>query len=100
MSRMRLLAPFAFLFAIGFGCAGTGRPRVESPSPGATYNVAPPYHDPEYSLRLTLQRPGDWDERFNIDGGEGVPDPILRLTRRSDGATIEVLFLPRPSGTP
>ncbi|HTK05449.1 MAG TPA: hypothetical protein VL500_07725 [Candidatus Eisenbacteria bacterium] len=72
----------------------------ETVSADATLTVAPPYHDPEYAVRLTLPRPGDWAERYNIDGGEGAPDPILRLTRRSDGATIEVLFLPRSGGTP
>jgi len=99
MKRHGLLAVCALFVVTVTGCAATIRPPATAPA-GATLTVAPPYHDPEYAVRLTLPRPGDWEERFNIDGGENAPDPILRLTRRTDGATIEVLFLPRAGGTP
>jgi hypothetical protein len=98
MSRYGLLLACT-LFA-SLGCAGTaGRPRDVHAAP-ATVTVAPPYHDPEYALRLAMPDPADWDERYHIDGGENAPDPMLRLTRRSDGAVIEVLFVPRAGGTP
>lgn len=97
MSRHALL--FAVSLFAAVGCAGSVHPRDARPT-RATLNVVPPYHDPEYGLRLTLPDAGEWDERYNIDGGENAPDPILRLTRRTDGAVIEVLFLPRNGGAP
>lgn len=97
MSRYGFLFACALSFAAG--CAGSVRPR-DVRDVRATLTVAPPYHDPEFALRLAMPDLADWDERHNVDGGENAPDPILRLTRRSDGAVLEVLFLPRAGGTP
>jgi hypothetical protein len=99
MKRHGLLAVCSLFVVSVIGCTAAVRPPPTVPA-AATLTVAPPHRDPEYAVRLTLPRPGDWEERYNIDGGAGAPDPILRLTRRSDGATIEVLFLPRSGGTP
>ncbi len=85
------------------GCAGSRPPGPNDPATLAaaqSVTVAPPYHDSEYLLRIAARDPAAWEQRRNVDGGEGRPDAILRLARASDGAQIDVLFLPKTEGEP
>lgn len=82
------------------GCASAPPRTTPRPADVGAFTVVPPYHDPEYALRLTLPNAAEWDERRNVDGGEGAPDAILRLTHRTTGAVLDVLFLPKTEGDP
>ncbi len=94
---------FLAIFALAAAGCAASPPSARGPSSaeGArSYSVAPPYHDPEYVLRFSIPDPAAWEQRRNVDGGEGRPDAILTLTRAADGARIEVLFLPKTEGEP
>lgn len=88
---------FALVLA---GCAASPPRTTSRPAVAGSVTVAPPYRDPEYVLRFAVPDPSAWEERRNIDGGDGAPDSILRLTHRSSGAVIDVLFLPKTEGGP
>lgn len=99
----KTLLTLACLLVALSGCAGSRPPAPGDPAALAsaqTVTVAPPYHDPEYLLRIALRDPAAWEQRRNVDGGEGRPDAILSLSRASDGARIDVLFLPKSEGEP
>lgn len=99
--RKRVFSVFGVVFATFLSGCAASPPRTSSrPTAAGSLTVAPPYRDPEYVLRFSVPDLSDWDERRNIDGGEGAPDPILRLTHRSTGAVIDVLFLPKTEGDP
>lgn len=97
----RVFALAGVVFAMFFsGCAASPPRTTSRPAVAGAIAVAPPYRDPEYVLRFAVPDQSEWEERRNIDGGDGAPDPILRLTHRSNGAVIDVLFVPKTEGDP
>lgn len=100
MSKTSAILALLALAAAGCAASPPSARRPSAPSGAQLVAIAPPYHDPEYVLRIALRDPDAWEQRRNVDGGEGRPDAILSLTRASDGARIDVLFLPRTEGEP
>src|SRR5512142_3142038 len=100
---MSKTSAFLVFLALAVSACAASPPSARQPAvprEARPITVAPPYHDPEYVLRNVVRDPAAWEQRRNVDGGEGRPDAILRLTRASDGAQIDVLFLPKSEGEP
>ncbi|MEY4745266.1 MAG: hypothetical protein RL272_1211 [Candidatus Parcubacteria bacterium] len=96
----RTILTVIFLSCLASGCASSRLPPANASASAVSVVVAPPYSDPEYVLRFSLRDPSAWEQLRNLDGGEGRPDAVLRLSRAADGARIDVLFLPKTDGEP